>query len=78
MSKNKIGDKVIYIGDKIQYMWKLEHGETYVISGFALDVKGGLMYSLTHKDGSKSSWYSKDDFISLSEYRKVKLEKINI
>jgi hypothetical protein len=49
----------------------------YIISNLALDRKGDLFYSLTHKDGSNSCWYREEYFISLSEQRKFKLEKIN-
>jgi hypothetical protein len=76
---NKIGDKVIFIGDNLaaDIIWKLEYGEMYIISNLALDRKGDLFYSLTHKDGSNSCWYREEYFISLSEQRKFKLEKIN-
>lgn len=79
MLKNNIGDKVIFIGDNstTDILWKLEYCEIYTISNLALDRKGDLFYSLTHKDGSNSCWYREEDFLSLSEQRKIKLEKIN-
>ena len=78
----KVGDKVIYIGEKyieldkdriytiykIRYRINYDSGETSVI------------FSLTEVDKSSIrnyfTLYKTDEFISLKEYRKQKLQKI--
>jgi len=86
--KFKIGDKVMFTGFNEDYCttrsyWELERYRIYTIDNCAFDnsIKiipnpSQMFYSVTDGKGTYS-WYKEEDFISLVESRKLKLDKIN-
>jgi len=83
MSKFNIGDKVIFIGfnnDELDgpNAWKLERFKIYTIDNKAFETHKdtGTFYAVTDDKGTHTSWYKEKDFISNTELRKEKLEKI--
>jgi len=78
ISKFNIGDKVIYIGFNDGLRWSLERYKTYTISNRAFEVRKdtGMFYSLTDDRGTHKSWFKENEFISIIEARKLKLEKL--
>jgi len=79
----KKGDKVFYIGgDDFKYAWKLNKNEEYEICDMAYkDIKcSEFRYGVkpTNKNATwaTSTWYNEEDFITLKEYRKLKLLKL--
>lgn len=77
--KYRIGDKVIFIKKSYKEdAWKLNNFEEYTITDRAFDNMGiDTFYGVCHKDGTSSTWYLEEDFISLKEYRKFKIKKLN-
>jgi hypothetical protein len=77
--KYKIGDKVIFLKKSYKEdAWPLIDFEKYEISNRAFDKMGiDTYYGVINKDGRSSTWYLEEDFISLNEYRKLKIKKIN-
>ena len=75
----KKGDKVFFIGDNSKYAWKLNKYEEYEISDFAYDNDqfADFYYGVKHKDGTESTWYSENAFITIKQLRKEKLERLN-
>jgi len=80
--KFKTGDKVIFTGFNGDYSWKLERYRIYTIDNCAFDNRtfpipnpSQMFYSVTDDKGTH--WYKEEDFISLVESRKLKLDKIN-
>lgn len=83
--KFDIGDRVIFIkkSDK-EDSWKLNNFEEYVITGVSKNLVSrkdypiiGFYYGVKHKSGSETTWYLEDDFLTIKEYRKLKLKKLN-
>lgn len=75
MPKFKIGDKVIYVGYTTE-LWKLERLKEYTIDNRAFDTNDQMFYAVSNCKGVHSSWYKEEDFISVVESRKYKLEEI--
>lgn len=77
--KFKINDKVIFVKRSYkEYAWQLNENEEYTINNVAFDSMGiDTYYGVIHKNGTESTWYLDCDFISVKEYRKLKLKKIN-
>jgi hypothetical protein len=80
----KIGDKVIFFKktDKND-AWELKKFEEYKITCVSKNLVAnkdysivGFYYGVKHKNGSESTWYLENDLISITEYRKLKLNKI--
>lgn len=76
--KYKIGDSVIFKSQSHKdYSWKLNDFEEYTISNRAFDIKCvRVFYEVEDKYGTLTSWFEDDDFLTLKEYRKLKLKKI--
>lgn len=76
--KFKIGDKVVFIHNtNIAYAWKLCDYSTYIISDYAIDNYSTIHYSVDNlNNNTYSSWYNEKDFVTLKEYRKLKLNKL--
>jgi len=66
----KVGDIVIYIG---KYDNRLVHGESYIVD-YIFKYKTSIYYYLKN---DHSYTFESIYFISLTEYRKQKLKKIN-
>ena len=83
--KYKIGEKVVFIKKSYKSdSWKLNNYEEYIITEHAFnkyytdDYNAYThYYGVRHKNGSETTWYDEMDFVSLKEYRKLKLKKIN-
>lgn len=76
--KYKIGDKVIFLkrSSKID-AWPLNNYEEYEIVNRAFDNSGtNVFYGVEDRKGQGSTWYLEEDFLSLIEARKIKLDKI--
>lgn len=74
--KYHVGDKVVFINNsKTIYEWTITEYKIYKIYGYSTHTSG-VVYSV--KFGSTiQSWYLECDFMSLIEYRKLKIEKLN-
>jgi len=74
--KYHVGDNVVFINNsKNAYDWNITEYKIYKIYGYSIH-KSQIVYSV--KFGTTiQSWYSECDFMSLKEYRKLKIEKIN-
>lgn len=78
--KYKIGDKVIFLkrSSKID-AWSLNNYEEYEIVNRAFDKTGiNVYYGVKDRIGQESTWYIEEDFLSLKEARKIKLDKLNV
>lgn len=78
--KFKTDEKVVFIGENDEGKWKLTKYETYVVVNHAFENLNPItMYcSVSNlKRTKESSWYDEEMFISLKEFRKLKLEKLN-
>ena len=83
--KYKKGDKVIFIKKSSKEdSWRLNNYEEYEITNIAHNVSStsyniieGYYYGVKHKDDSETTWYEENDFITIQEYRKLKLNKLN-
>lgn len=83
--KYKIGNKVIFKSQPYkEYAWKLNDFEEYTISNRAFDINKTFdiksiknYYEVADKNGNKTCWFEEDDFLTLREYRKLKIKKIN-
>lgn len=77
--KFRIGDNVIFI--KRSYKedaWPLNNYEKYTITNRAFDRMGiDTFYAVKDNNGKESTWYIEDDFLTLKEYRKLKIKKLN-
>jgi len=75
--KFNIGDNVIFINNsKTIYAWDLVDYKIYKIENFSIR-SSEFMYSVSDNDSNTTqSWYFECDFISLQEYRKIKLNEI--
>lgn len=74
--KYKIGDKVIFIKESYEEdSWKLINYNLYQISRVFTYIN--TLYAVKNNKGKETAWYNERDFISLKEYRKQKLKKIN-
>lgn len=75
----EIGDKVIFIENlEKEHSWKLDNYELYTISRIAYDPynKYQKIYGVRDYQGYTITWFDEDDFITLTEYRKLKLNKL--
>ena len=74
--KYHIGDKVVFVNNsKTIYEWTITEYKFYKIYGYSNHISG-VVYSV--KFGTTiQSWYRECDFMSLKEYRKLKIEKLN-
>lgn len=72
--KHKIG-KIVYFYNfsNTNYSYKLENFKKYSIINISFDHKGDVYYTVNNK-----CWYNECDFLSFSEYRKYKLNNLNI
>jgi hypothetical protein len=72
----KIGERVIFMSQpKKEYGWKLKDFEEYIICNRAFDEIE--YYTVRNISGSEeTSWFEEDDFLTLKEYRKLKLKKL--
>jgi hypothetical protein len=76
----RIGDKVIYRESyrEQEYSWKLINNDEYIVTNRAFDKMGiDSFIEVRHRNGTETTWYYEDDFITLKEFRKEKLKKIN-
>lgn len=78
--KYKIGDTVIFISKPDKYhSWELENYKKYTIvnRAFYKYDPDTYHYAVDNNNGTQTSWYDEEDFITLKEFRKIKLEKLN-
>jgi len=78
--KFHVGDNVIFINNsKNIYGWNLKEYKTYKIYGYSYrysDNLSDILYSV--KFGTTiQSWYLECDFMSIKEYRKLKIKMLN-
>ena len=80
----KKGDKVFFIGDdELKYAWKLDKNEEYEICDMAykdehfIEFRYGVKPTNKNTTWTTSTWYNEEDFITLKEYRKLKLQKLH-
>jgi len=75
------GDKVYYMPKtNREYAWELKLLDEYIITNHAFDMRtnDNTMYvGVRNKKGIETTWYDENDFLSIYEYRKYKLNKIN-
>ena len=76
--KRKIGDKIVFIGGS-DYAWALNYGETYTICGISsrMPNEEEFYYAVTWKNGTETTWYKEQDFLTIQECRKLKLKKLH-
>jgi len=75
--KFNVGDKVVFIhSTNTVYAWKLCKYYTYIILEKYFDNYNSSYYVVKDSNGTESSWYNEKDFVSLKEYRKMKLNKL--
>lgn len=77
--KYKKGDKVFFvkIPNKI-YSWILKENIVYEIESFAFDPLTCLdRIKVKHTNNCTTCWFEEEDFISIKELRKQKINKIN-
>ena len=77
--KFRKGDKVFFIGDNSKYSWKLNKYEEYEICGMSYknDQFVEFYYGVKNKKGTETTWYEEEDFITIKQLRKLKLDKLN-
>jgi hypothetical protein len=77
--KYNLGDKVIYNKKSARkYAWQLiEYNEYTIISSAFSNDDDDNYYCVKSGNGTESCWYLEEDFMINSEYRKIKLKKIN-
>jgi len=69
------GDKVVFIRNPdIFYLWDLVDYNTYIIDE-KLTYNGEIYYSVRDNRLTETSWFQGNDFVSIKEYRKLKLKK---
>lgn len=81
----EIGDTVIFKSRPgSHYVWQLKDFNKYTILSRAFNsyprdgYKGEtIYYSVKSENGTETSWYEGEDFITINEYRKEKLKKLN-
>ena len=77
--KYKIGDKVIFVTSDKEYAWPLNNYEKYEITLSAQSPDHNdktVYYAVKNKKNIESTWYMEDNFITIQEYRKLKLNKL--
>jgi len=72
----RTGDIVIFITKDMNC--RLNLYETYKVTNLGFDVEcSGINYISVSTSGKEYKWYDEELFISLKEYRKLKIENIN-
>lgn len=77
--KYQIGDTVIFITvPNMKYSWKLNDYDEYIINKIAYGSEPEqVVYGVKDKYNTETTWFTEDTFVTLKEYRKIKLNKIN-
>jgi hypothetical protein len=78
--KFKTGEHIVFIGSQAQINWMLVINDTYIVRNHAFDYDAADMFvsvSPITQPTSETSWYNEDLFLSLREFRKMKLNQIN-
>jgi len=75
----RIDDEVIFKKVKNKkYAWILEENQKYIIVNRSFNDKGDMYYAVKDiNDFTTINWFDKENFITIQEYRKKKLKKLN-
>ena len=79
--KFKTGETVIFKKNTrdSKYAWELTEFEKYTVTNHSFKMSNSKInyIAVNNIHGTETNWYNEEDFITIQEYRKYKLRKLN-